>query len=110
MLVVIRGAEILLRIALRLYRAGARIVMMMEVPTAVRHPLHFPGHSPGRSSGRGHKAVRAKDVTDVLRIVGEKNIAVLVDPKAYFRAQAGWLVDAILAKRNIGTTRIWLPS
>ncbi len=29
----------------------------------------------------GIKAVRAKDITDALRIVGEKNIAVLVDPE-----------------------------
>ena len=46
MLVVIRGAgDLASGIALRLYRAGARIVMLdVEVPTAVRRSVAF---SPG---------------------------------------------------------------
>ena len=53
MLVVIRGAgDLASGIALRLYRAGARIVMLDEVPTAASLRCIFRGHSPGRSSGR----------------------------------------------------------
>ena len=114
MLVVIRGAgDLASGIALRLYRAGARIVMLdVEVPTAVRRSVAFSeAIRLGEAQVEGIKAVRAKDVTDALRIVGEKNIAVLVDPEGacISELKPDVLVDAILAKRNIGTTKDMAP-
>ena len=114
MLVVIRGAgDLASGIALRLYRAGARIVMLdVEVPTAVRRSVAFSeAIRLGEAQVEGIKAVRAKDITDALRIVGEKNIAVLVDPEGacISELKPDVLVDAILAKRNIGTTKDMAP-
>ena len=114
MLVVIRGAgDLASGIALRLYRAGLSIVMLdVEVPTAVRRTVAFSeAIRLGKKKVENVTAVRAKDAEDALRIVNEKNIAVLVDSQGtnIAKLHPEVLVDAILAKKNIGTTKDMAP-
>ena len=111
MLVVIRGAgDLASGIALRLRRAGCDIVMLdVSIPTAVRRSVAFSeAIRLGEATVEGVKAVRA---ADALRIVSEKNIAVLVDPEGASTSEFApdVLVDAILAKRNLGTTKAMAP-
>lgn len=114
MLVVIRGAgDIASGIALRLYRAGMQVVMCdLAVPTSIRRTVCF-------SEAIRLGEVRVEDVRGVLcadaaaarAVVAAGNVAVLVDPEAScVRGLApDVLVDAILAKRNLGTARDMAP-
>ena len=108
MLVLIRGAgDLASGIALRLFRAGMRVVMTdLPKPTAIRRTVSF---SQAILCGE----TRVEDVTarlstaETARAVLEAGeIPVLADPDCRCRAvlQPDVVVDAILAKRNLGTT------
>ena len=108
MLVLIRGAgDLASGIALRLHHAGFRVVMTdLPRPTAIRRTVCF-------SQAILFEAMRVEDVTArfaptpdaVPEILENHEIAVLADPEAacipVLRPDA--VVDAILAKRNLGT-------
>lgn len=108
MLVLIRGAgDLATGIALRLFRSHLCVVMTdLPQPTAIRRTVCF-------SQAILYGSYQVEDVTaelaasmeDVRCILAEGCIPVLADPKAECRA---WLkpdvvVDAILAKKNLGT-------
>lgn len=108
MLVLIRGAgDIATGIALRLYRAGMQVVMTdLPQPTAIRRTVSFSqaivlGYT--EVEGITARACTAEEVPSVLA-AGE--IPVLADPKCQCRMVLcpDVLVDAILAKKNLGTT------
>lgn len=108
MLVVIRGAgDIASGIALRLYRAGIQVVMTdIAAPTAIRRTVCFSQAIPyGFCEVEGIKAILAKSNSDAEEILQKSEIPVLVDPDcsclAWLKPDA--LVDAILAKKNLGT-------
>lgn len=106
--VLIKGSgDLASGIALRLYRAGFQILMTeIAVPTTVRRTVAF---SPAVYLGR----MQVEDVTGVLcdsvdmaeKEIGNGNIAVMVDEHAdcIREFQPDVMVDAILAKRNLGT-------
>ena len=108
MLVVIRGAgDIATGIALRLWRSHIRVVMTeIPQPTAIRRTVCF-------SQAVVHGTARVEDVTakraetaeEALQILKYGIIPVLPDPEGNCIPQLGpdVLVDAILAKRNLGT-------
>ena len=108
MLVLIRGAgDLASGIALRLCRAHILVVMTdLPRPTAIRRTVCFSQAIPeGRWTVEGVTAVRAETEADVTAALTAGQIPVLPDPKA---ACLAWLrpdavVDAILAKRNLGT-------
>ena len=108
MLVFIRGAgDIATGIALRLYRAGMQVVMAdLPHPTAIRRTVSF-----SEAILRGKTTVeditaRAATIEDVQAVLAAGEIPVLVDPDCKCREflQPDVLVDAILAKKNLGTT------
>ena len=108
MLVVIRGAgDIASGVALRLPRAGFRVVMTETAcPTTIRRTVCFSeAVSQGSATVEGMTAERARDADDALALTRAGRIAVLIDPEAacvpVLRPCA--LVDAIWAKRNLGT-------
>lgn len=114
MLVVIRGAgDLATGIAVRLHRSGARIVMLdVEVPTAVRRTVAFSESIRlGTYQVEGIVARRASNAKEALAISAAGDIATLVDPEGSTIAELApdVLVDAILAKRNLGTTRDMAP-
>ena len=107
MLVLIRGAgDLASGIALRLFHAGLSVVMTeIARPTTIRRTVAF---SQAVAQGKTQvedvtaRLCRAEDVAEVLA-AGE--IPVLVDPEAaaisVLKPQV--VVDAILAKKNLGT-------
>jgi xanthine dehydrogenase accessory factor len=114
MLVVIRGAgDIASGIAVRLRRAGADIVMLdIPVPTAVRRAVCFSeAIRLGKMDVEGIHAVRCKDATAAVNTAASGTIAVLADPEgsSIRELSPDAVVDAILAKRNVGTTRDMAP-
>ena len=109
MRVLIRGAgDIATGIALRLYRAGFQIVMTdLEKPTAIRRTVCFSqAIVNGSTTVEDVKAVFAASADDAELIWAEGSIPVLADPDAKSRdiLKPDAVVDAILAKRNLGTT------
>lgn len=108
MLVVIRGAgDIATGIALRLWRSGIQIVMTeIEQPTAIRRTVCFSQAIVyGTAQVEDVTAQRAETAEEAVRILKEGVIPVLPDPDGscipHLRPDA--VVDAILAKRNLGT-------
>ena len=113
MLVVIRGAgDIATGIALRLYRCGFRLVLCeVSQPTDIRRTVCFAeAVRLGRTTVEGVEARRAA-LKDVPELLEDGIIPVLVDPAAACvpALGPGAVVDAILAKRNLGTTRDMAP-
>ena len=95
MLVLIRGAgDIATGIAMRLWRAGVQVVMTdLPQPTAIRRTVCFSQAIVlGETQVEDATARRAEDILQARRICAAGEISVLAD-----------LVDAILAKRNLGT-------
>lgn len=114
MLVVIRGAgDIASGIALRLFRAGMRVVMCdLAVPTSIRRTVCFSeAIRLGETRVEGVRGVLCADAPSARAAAAEGNVAVLVDPDAACVRELApdALVDAILAKRNLGTTRDLAP-
>lgn len=108
MLVVIRGAgDLATGIALRLWRAKIRVVMTdLERPTAIRRTVCFSqAIVHGETTVEDVKARKALDAKEALAHLEDGVIPVLADPTGAcipaLRPDA--VVDAILAKRNLGT-------
>ena len=108
MLVMIKGAgDIASGIALRLWRAGINVVMTdLPKPSSIRRTVCF-----SEAVYRGEtkvEEVRARltaDAADALRLLEENILPVIVDPKAESAKELhpDVIVDAILAKENLGT-------
>lgn len=108
MLVLIRGAgDIATGIALRLYRTGIQVVMTdLPRPTAIRRTVCFsPAITDGETVVEDVRAVRADSPAQALSLLAQGAVPVLPDPECLCREQLhpDALVDAILAKRNLGT-------
>lgn len=108
MLVLIRGAgDLASGIALRLFRAGLYVVMTdIPQPTAIRRTVCFSQAIRfGKTTVEDVTAVRAETPDEVRAALAAGEIPVLADPSAsciaWLRPDA--VVDAILAKRNLGT-------
>lgn len=108
MLTVIRGAgDIATGIALRLWRSGMQVVMTdLRDPTAIRRTVCFSQAIVlGKTEVEGVRAVRAETAEWAQALLERDVIPVLPDPEgkclALLRPDA--VVDAILAKRNLGT-------
>ena len=114
MLVVIRGAgDIASGIALRLRRAGMQVVMCdLAVPTSIRRTVCFSeAIRLGEVRVEDVRGVLCEDVEAARTVVAAGDVAVIVDPDAACvpALAPDALVDAILAKRNLGTTRDMAP-
>ena len=108
MLILIRGAgDIATGIALRLHRAGMQVVMTdLPAPTAIRRPVCVsPAILHGETEVEGVRALRADSPEQALSLLAQGAVPVLPDPDCLCREQLhpDALVDAILAKKNLGT-------
>lgn len=114
MLAVIRGAgDIASAIALRLVRSGIQ-VMMTEVahPLTVRRTVAFSEVVRlGSTTVEGVEARLVQDANEALAMLKRTDaIPVLVDPECRcIEIRPDIVVDAILAKRNLGTTMDMAP-
>ena len=108
MLVLIKGAgDLATGTAVRLARAGFRVVMTdLAQPTAVRRTVAFSQCLyDGSATVEGLAARRAEGPAEAEAILAAGAIPVLADPAADILRELPFdaLVDAILAKRNLGT-------
>ena len=108
MKILIRGAgDIATGIALRLYRAGMQVVMpALPAPTAIRRTVCFSqAIILGEMTVEDVTARRAETPDQAEALLAQGLIPVLADPDCTCRTRLrpDALVDAILAKRNLGT-------
>jgi len=106
---VIRGAgDLASGVALRLYRAGFQIAMTdLANPTAVRRTVSFSeAVRCGTARVEEVEAVLAARAADAWNLCESGKIAILIDPSGECVSclKPDLLVDAIMAKKNLGTT------
>lgn len=108
MFALIRGAgDLASGIALRLWHSGFDVAMTdLEHPTSIRRTVAFSqAIVNGRFEVEDVSAQRAENVTHAKELLKRDILPVFVDPECRFRTelQPDVLIDAILAKRNLGT-------
>jgi xanthine dehydrogenase accessory factor len=109
-LILIRGAgEMATGVACSLYRANFRRILMLEIPSplAIRRRVSFCESIHEKSvTVEGIEAVRVSGESEVKQAWAGGKIAVAVDPEgeSIGRYRPDLLVDATLAKRNLGTS------
>ena len=109
MRVLIRGAgDLASGIALRLHRSGMEVAMTdIAAPTAIRRTVAFSqAIVAGEWTVEDVTAVRCETAAEARCLMATGRIPVFVDPECRIRVELrpDALVDAILAKRNLGTT------
>ena len=108
MLILVKGAgDLATGTAVRLHRAGFQVVMTeVAQPTAVRRTVAFSQCIyDGHTTVEGITGRKAADKTQAEAILAAGKIPVLCDPQAAILKQLSFtvVVDAILAKKNLGT-------
>lgn len=106
-LVIVKGAgDLATGIAHRLFRSGFAVVMTeLDLPTVIRRTAAFAeAVFTGQMVVEEVMAVRT-ELADVLQVIERGQIPVVVDPQGQVvsRYKALAVVDAILAKKNMGT-------
>lgn len=115
LMVGIKGAgEMASAVAWRLYKANIRRILMVEVPypLAVRRKVSFcEAVYEGRQVVEDVTAVLIRDLQGLQQAWAEGHIGVAVDPhwKLLESLKPHVLVDGILAKKNLGTSRAEAP-
>jgi xanthine dehydrogenase accessory factor len=110
--IVIKGAgEMASAVAWRLYMANLKRILMLETanPLAVRREVSFcEALHDGRKTVEGVGAERVSVFEDIHRIWEQGRIAVTADPQWHLIEQVrpNVVVDAILAKKNMGTRKV----
>ncbi len=112
--VVVRGGgDIASGTIQKLHRAGFGVVVLeVEKPTFIRRSVCYgEGVYEGSVTLEGIEAVLVKDSRMALDVIEKNNIAILVDPAGSNIEELKPLavIDAILAKKNLGTTREMAP-
>ncbi len=113
-MVVVRGAgDLATAVAIRLKNAGYNVVALeAPSPTVIRRTVSFAeAVFTGSAVVEGVVARKAERPEDCYRILDEGNVPILVDPegKSISSFSPIALVDAIIAKRNLGTRRGLAP-
>ncbi|MDP2936357.1 MAG: selenium-dependent molybdenum cofactor biosynthesis protein YqeB [Dehalococcoidia bacterium] len=114
LVVLIRGAgEMATGVAHRLAQAHFKVCLTdIAYPQAVRREVSFcEAVYDIEKSVEGVTAVRISDLAEISGTWASGRVPLLVDPQCRVRnvLQPDVLVDAILAKRNLGTTQDWAP-
>ncbi len=107
------GGDIATGIAHRLHRSGFKVLILdIEKPTMVRRTVSFAtAIFEGQYTVDGVKAVFVNNSNEIYKVWEEKGIPVIVDNDLSIldEIKADILVDAILAKKNLGTTKDMAP-
>jgi xanthine dehydrogenase accessory factor len=107
--IIMRGAgDLATGVALRLYRSGFRCLLLLETehPLAVRRLVSFSeAINTGKVSIEDVTAMRIDDVEKIGQWQQQETIPVLIDPtgESIRKLQPDIVIDAIIAKRNLGT-------
>ena len=107
-MILIKGAgDLATGVAHRLKKCGFNIIMTeISEPTMVRRTVAFSQAVYDKEvEVEGVKAVLAFEKHDIYRIIEEGNIAILVDEEAKIvdEIKPDIIIDAIIAKKNLGT-------
>lgn len=113
-LIVVRGGgDIATGTIMKLYQCGFS-VLILEIPTpsAIRRNVAFSeAVYQGTQTIEGVTCYLAKDIEEAEQFLAEGKLTIIIDPKGLcldtFHPLA--LVDAILAKKNLGTTKPMAP-
>jgi len=113
-IVIIRGGgDIATGIAHRLFKAGFKVVVLdIENPLAIRRKVSFcQAMYSGEIVIEGVKGVLSKDINQVYENLEKEYIPVYIDEKGEMIKEIKPLVvvDSILAKKNLGTSREMAP-
>lgn len=113
-LIVVRGGGDLATGTIhRLWSAGLRVLVLeAEHPAAIRRQVSLcEAVYEGETTVEGLRAVRVELLEAAEAVWAENAVPVLVDPKGSCLEQArpAVLIDAIIAKKNLGTTREMAP-
>ena len=113
-LVIVRGGgDIATAVIHRLWRAGFPVLVLeTEQPSAIRRYIAASeAVYEGESVVEGMKTVRIADVTEMPAVLDGGDVPLLVDPegRSIPRLRPMAVVDAILAKKNLGTHRGMAP-
>ncbi|MGD2124891.1 MAG: selenium-dependent molybdenum cofactor biosynthesis protein YqeB [Desulfobacteraceae bacterium] len=102
------GGDLASGVAWRLHHCGFRLfITEIDQPMAVRRKVSFcEAVYDGQAVVEGVKALLVRDAQDVYKVWDQGHIPVLVDPKAEAKhvIRPDVLLDAILAKKNLGTS------
>ena len=107
-MIIVRGAgDISTGTIHRLFRAGFPVLALeTDYPSAIRRQVSFSeAVYDGTATVEGVTAVRTRDAAEAERILENGQVPLLVDPagEAIRMLKPGVVVDAILAKKNLGT-------
>jgi xanthine dehydrogenase accessory factor len=113
-IVVLRGGgDLATGIAHKLHRSGFRVLILeIERPLVIRRTVSFAqAIFNGRSEVEGVKAVKVNEVKQIYDIWENEDIPIIVDPKCNVLKdiKADVLIDAIIAKKNLGTNKNMAP-
>ena len=113
-LIVVRGGGDLATGTIhRLWSAGLRVLVLeAEHPAAIRWQVSLcEAVYEGETTVEGLRAVRIASLGDAEAVWAQNAVPVLVDPtgRCLPEAKPAVLVDAIIAKKNLGTTRAMAP-
>lgn len=113
-LIVVRGGgDLASGVIHRLYRCGYRVLVLeCEKPSAIRRMVSFcEAVYDGESFVEGVLCQRIENLEECERVWDAGEIPLLVDPKGEClkKCSPSALIDAILAKRNLGTSREMAP-
>ena len=113
-LVIIRGGgDLATGVAVRLFRAGFSVIILeIDYPTVIRLPVSFARTVyEGEAIIEGIEAVLISSWEEAEKITKLNKVPVLADPKGSCikKLSPTVLVDAILAKRNLGTRKDQAP-
>lgn len=113
--VVVRGAgDLATGILLRFKRAGVPVVALeFENPSVIRRTVSLaPAVKEGEAEVEGIKGVLCKNFDEAIKAAQDGEIPILVDPDGKFVKEYVplGLIDAIIAKKNLGTTKDMAPA
>lgn len=113
-IIIIRGAgDLATGVAVRLFKAGYKIVMLdIEQPTVIRRTVAFAeAFYDGEMIVEGVRGVLVHSPDEAKQALRENVIPLLSDPECSSLSvlRPCVLVDAIIAKRNLGTNRTMAP-
>ncbi len=113
-LIIVRGAgDLATGVIYALWMAGYPVIALeVAQPTAIRHAVAISeAVYDGNAVVEGMEGILANSTEEALQIISSGKVAVMVDPDGSFirTLQPTVVVDAILAKRNLGTHHDMAP-
>ena len=113
-LIVVRGGgDLATGVVYRLWSAGLRVLVLETAhPAAIRRQVSLcEAVYEGETAVEGMRGLRVETLADADAVWAQNAVPVLIDPTGACLPQArpAVLVDAIIAKKNLGTTREMAP-